>query len=165
MLSSAAVGPKKSDPPLKSGSLAGKWPAASTHEHSDITPLPEERPISPVAGEPVSVLLQPPYTSGLGFTVGTSILSKASTYPTYVHLIEKIKPSTPAEKAGMVPGDHLVEIDGVPCCYQDHDTISSMILKTKEVGNPIRIDLSRTTTPTSGLSTSVSDTSIDMAKM
>lgn len=76
----------------------------------------------------------------MGNFVGIGIYMVKDTENNKIQVLAPIK-NSPAEKAGILPGDYIIAVDGIQCTGDDFSTISNKI--KGEVGSSVKLDIQR----------------------
>lgn len=76
----------------------------------------------------------------MGNFVGIGIYMVKDTENNKIQVLAPIK-NSPAEKAGILPGDYIIAVDGTQCTGDDFSTISNKI--KGEVGSSVKLDIQR----------------------
>lgn len=76
----------------------------------------------------------------MGNFVGIGIYMVKDTENNKIQVLAPIK-NSPAEKAGILPGDYIISVDGTQCTGDDFSTISNKI--KGEVGSSVKLDIQR----------------------
>lgn len=76
----------------------------------------------------------------MGNFVGIGIYMVKDTENNKIQVLAPIK-NSPAEKAGILPGDYIIAVDGIQCTGDDFSTISNKI--KGEEGSSVKLDIQR----------------------
>lgn len=76
----------------------------------------------------------------MGNFVGIGIYMVKDTENNKIQVLAPIK-NSPAEKAGILPGDYIISVDGTQCTGDDFSTISNKI--KGKVGSSVKLDIQR----------------------
>ena len=76
----------------------------------------------------------------MGNFVGIGIYMVKDTENNKIQVLAPIK-NSPAEKAGILPGDYIISVDGIQCTGDDFSTISNKI--KGEEGSSVKLDIQR----------------------
>jgi len=125
-------------------------------------------PPRPANGENLQMVIRPPYTNGMGFTVATSsekakrgTLRRAKVVR-YIHQVEVVTPGKPADLAGLKIGDEITQIGGGDVEKVNHGAIADLVRAALAANGPLVLTLIRPSKLDAAATTSAS---LDMATM